>query len=158
MALGRMYRATFSKVAVTAAQDLFEVNAPSDSVVIIHGFKISQSSDVGDAQEEILNLLMKKGATTSGSGGTTPTASPNQTGTPAYGGTVEANNTTKATSGSIITNGSDGPNVRIGKDVIFTPEDRIVLSPSERFTLELVDAPADSLTVSGEITFEELGG
>lgn len=158
MVIGRMYRAVFSKVTVSAAQDFFEVNAPSDSVVIIHGFKLSQSSDVGDAQEEILNLLLKKGMSTSGSGGSTVTPTVNQTGNPAFGGTVEANNTTKSTGGSPINNGSESMNVRAGTAVIFTPEDRIVLSPSERFALELVDAPADALTVSGEITFEELGG
>lgn len=155
---GRMYRTTFSKVAVTAAQDLFEVTGPSDAVTRIHGWGIGQSSDVKDAEEEILNIALKSGATTSGSGGTTPTPVPNSLGDVAYGGTVEANNTTKATSGTIVMHDPREVNVRVGIDVLYEPEDRKDLSPSARLTLELIDAPVDSLTMSGYIIFEEIGG
>src|SRR3990167_685774 len=55
--MGRMYSATFDQVAVTAAQDLFEINAPADAAVIVHGFEISQSSEFGDAADEQLILL-----------------------------------------------------------------------------------------------------
>lgn len=158
MHLGRKYTATFSKVTVTAAQDLFEVNAPADAVVVILGWGFSQSSDVGDAAEEILNILVKTGATTSGSGGTTPTAVPRQLGDAAFGGTVEANNTTKATSGTIVVHDSQGMNVRTGVDRLYIPEDQIVVSPSGRLTIELVDAPTDALVMSGYVSFAEIGG
>ncbi len=156
--LGRMYRATFSKVAVTAAQDLFEVVAPSDAAVIIHGFNFGQSSDVGDAAEELLNIAVKSGQTTSGSGGSTPTPVPNSLGDAAFGGTVEANNTTKASAGTIVTHDVREMNVRVGIDVIYAPEDRKVISPGTRATIELIDAPADSLTMSGALILEEVGG
>ena len=54
--MGRMYSATFELVAATAAQDLFEINAPADASVVVHGVWLSQSSDVGDAASEMLNI------------------------------------------------------------------------------------------------------
>lgn len=153
-----IYTAVFSNVAVTAQQDLFELVAPADAVVAIHAIEIAQTSEVGDAQEEGLSLLLKSGQTTSGSGGTTPTAIPRTLGQAAFGGTVEVNNTTKATAGTIVTHYSWAWNVRGEFVRIFTPECRPTMVPSRRCTLELATTPADSITVSGTIVFEELGG
>jgi hypothetical protein len=153
-----MYTAQFNGVAATAQQDLFELVAPADAVVVIHIVEISQSSEVGDAQEEGLSLLLKSGQTTSGSGGSTVTPVPVELGSPAFGGTCEANNTTKATAGTIVTHGAWAWNVRGPFTLIWTPETRPILSPSRRATLELATTPADSITLSGTITFEEIGG
>lgn len=156
--MGRIYTAQFNGVSVTAQQDFFEVVAPADAVVIIREIEISQSSDVGDAAEEGLSILLKAGATVSGSGGSTPTAVPNELGDAAFGGTVEANNTTKANTGTIVTKRASVWNNRI--PWLYHPEerDRIVISPSARFTVELATTPADALTCNGTITFEEIGG
>jgi hypothetical protein len=156
--MARMYTAQFTSVAVTAAQDLFEIVAPADAVVEIHEICISQSSDVGDAAEEGLSVLWKSGATVSGSGGSSVTPEPLEFGNPAFGGTCEANNTTQANTGTIVTHHAWNWNIRIPMQVIFTPETRPILSPSRRATLELVAAPADSLTMSGYIVFREIGG
>lgn len=150
--MGRMYSATFEEVSVSAAQDLFEINAPSDAVVVIHGLEISQSSDTDSEQ---LNLLIHRGST-SGSGGTTPTASPLEVGDPAFGGTVEANNTSQSTEGTILH--SAAFNVLNGYLWIPTPECRPVISPSGRLIVELQTAPGDALTMSGVIYLEEIGG
>jgi hypothetical protein len=158
MVLGRVYRSYFSKVAVTAAQDLFEIVSPADSTVALLGWGIGQSSDLGDAAEEILNIAVKSGQTVSGSGGSSPTVNPNSLGDAAFGGTVEANNTTKANTGTIATHDVREVNIRTGLDVYYIPEDIKLLSPSARLTLELIDAPADSLTMSGYIIFAEIGG
>lgn len=153
--MGRMYSATFEEVAVTAAQDLFEINAPSDAVVVVHAVHVSQSSDAGDAQSEQLNVLIHRGST-SGSGGSTPTAAPLSLGDPAFGGTVEANNTSQSTEGTQLH--SETFNVMAGLSIIWTPETRPVISPSGRLIIELQTAPADSLTMSGTVYFEEVGG
>lgn len=150
--MGRIYSATFEEVSVTVAQDLFEINAPADAIVVIHGFEISQSSDT---DSEMLNLLVHRGGT-SGSGGTTPTASPLEVGDAAFGGTVEANNTTPGTEGTILH--SAAFNVLNGYIWVPTPECRPVLSPSGRLMVELQTAPADALTMSGTAYFEEIGG
>lgn len=160
--MGRMYTAQFSAVAVTAAQDLFEIAAPADAVVVIHEWGIFQTSDVGDAQEEILRLETTRGvgAVTSGTGGTAPTAQPIQDGDAAFGGTVEVNNTTRmaAGSGTLETLAQHGWNVRVPFEKIYTPQQMPVISPSNRWTLALPGAPLDSLTVSGYVVFEEIGG
>jgi hypothetical protein len=147
-----MYSATFEEVAVSAAQDLFEINAPADSIVVVHALEISQSSDVDN---ENLNLLMHRGST-SGSGGSTPTASPMEVGDAAFGGTVEANNTSPSTEGTILH--SAAFSVLAGYSYVWTPEARPVISPSGRLNIELQTTPADALTMSGTIYFEEIGG
>ena len=156
--MGRIYTVQFSGVAVTAQQDLFELVAPADAVVAIHDIHLSQLTEVGDAAEEELLLLLKSGQTTSGSGGTAPTAVPKELGDAAFGGTVEVNNTTKASLGTIVTHYPWHWNVRVPFDKIFTPETRPILSPSRRATLELATTPADSITMAGSMTFEEIGG
>lgn len=157
--MGRIYTAQFNEIAVTALQDLFEIVAPADAVVIIHDFLIAQRTDFGDAQAEIMGVILRSGQTTSGSGGASITPAPINLGDAAFGGTVERNNTIKASAGTIVTHYSGAWNIRMPLREIFTPETRPVLSPSRRATLELIGtAPADSLTMSGTITFEEIGG
>lgn len=156
--MGRIYTVPFAAVAVTAQQDFFEIVAPADSVVLVHDICLTQVSEVGDAQEEGLALLFKSGQTTSGSGGTAPTPIPRELGDAAFGGTAEVNNTTKASAGTIVTHHAWNWNIRMPFEKIFTPEARPVLSPSRRATLELATTPADSITISGFMTIEEIGG
>jgi hypothetical protein len=150
-----MYSAVFESVAVTAAQDLFEIVAPSDAALRIHSFSLGQSSDAGDAESEQLNVLVHRGST-SGSGGTTVTPSPLSLGDAAFGGTVEANNTTQSTEGTFLD--ARCFNVMAGLEVIYTPESWIEVSPGGRLIIELQNAPADSLTMNGRVVFEEIGG
>lgn len=153
-----LYSAQFNGVAVTAQQDLFEIAAPADCIVVIHQILIAQTTEVGDAQEEGLSILVKRGATTTGSGGSTPTPAPLEFGNATAGSTVKVNNTTKATAGTIVTLHADSWNVRSSLLILPAPELRIVLSPSQRLTVELATTPADSVTMNGTLYFEEIGG
>lgn len=159
MANGRVYTAVFNAVAVTAQQDFFEITSAADAITEILEIHLSQSTEVGDAMEESLNILMKSGATSTGTGGTqaiTPT--PHTLGDPAYGGVVDINNTAKASGGTIVTHYAWNWNVRVPFDVIFTPETCKILAPSARLTVELATTPADSITMSGYMVFQEIGG
>lgn len=160
--MGRMYVAEFANVAVTAQQDFFEVAAPADAIVVIHSWALYQDTEVGDAAEEGLQVLEKRGegSVTSGLGGSTPTARPLEKGDPAFGGTVEANNTTKMAvgTGAIVGQGAYAWNVRVPLERVYTPEERRVVSPSDRWTLELAKTPTDSITMSGWVIVEEVGG
>lgn len=160
--MGRKYTAQTNGVAVTAQQDFIEILAPTDAVVIVHDIEISQTSDAGDAQEEMLSIKMVRGvgSVTSGSGGTTPTPQPIEDGDAAFGGTTEMNNTTKMVvgSGTLETLAAWAWNVRIPFQKIFTPETRPVISPGNRLTVELATTPADSITCNCTVTFEEVGG
>lgn len=155
---GRVYSTEFSGSAQTTQVDFFEIVAPSDAVVEILEFHLSQTSEVSDAQEEMLLVQVKTGASTSGSGGSSGTAVPRQAGDAAFGGTVEYCNTTKASSGTIVTHLSTGWNIRVPLDVIFTPETTIIVSPGVRLTVELGTTPGDSITFAGYIVYREIGG
>lgn len=157
---GRRYRVQVTGVTVSAAQDLFEILSAADSVTLVHALHIGQTSDVGDAQEEILSILVKRGigSVTSGSGGSSPTPQPDADGDAAFGGTVEANNTTKMATGtgSIEQVGALAWNVRIPEEKPFLRP--FVISPSNRLTFELESAPGDALTVNLTLELEEIGG
>lgn len=155
---GRVYTAQFNAVAVTAQQDFFEIVAPADASVRITEIHLSQVSEVGDAAEEGLAVLLKRGQTVSGSGGSAPTPVPLSAGDAAFGGTTEANNTTKANTGTIVTIGAWNWNIRVPLDIYFPPDAQPIISPGIRATIELATTPADSITISGYIVFEEVGG
>lgn len=153
-----IYSAVFGGVAVSAIQDLFEITAPADAAVLIHEIKIGQSSDYGDSEAEGLRVQLTRGHGTSGSGGSAVTPTPLEAGFAAAGSTVEANNTTQASAGTPVVLYEDAFNAQIGWHYLPTPEARIVLSPSALFVVELPVAPADAVTMSGTMIFEEIGG
>ncbi len=159
-----VFSAAFSAVAITAAQDLFEIVAPSTSRVRLLEIDIGQYSDFGDAQAEILSIAIWRGHTTSGSGGSTVTpANLNPYGAVAAS-TVEANNTTVATtSGTRLW--ATGWHVQAG--FLWSPVEHaprgviafrrhIVIKPSQRLVIRIT-APNDSITTNGSILFEEIG-
>jgi hypothetical protein len=154
--MGQMYSVTFDAVATTAQSDLFELNVASTRAVRLHSVFVGQSSDFGDAQSELLKLQIIIGHATSGSGGSAPTPSP-LAGGPASASTVEANNTTIASTGTTKTLHQDTWNVMVPYQYRPTPEERLEFAPSSRVVIRL-PAPADSLTLSGTMVFEEIGG
>lgn len=158
--MGRMYTAQVNGVSASAAQDVFELLATATQLIIIHSIFIGQESDEGDAQAELLGVLIKRasGSYTSGSGGSTPTAVPHRFSDTAFGGTVEANNTTQAAAGSgaLTTISAETWNVQAGWYYTPTPEERIVLNPSQALVVS-IPAPADAITLSARITFEVEG-
>jgi hypothetical protein len=159
--MGRMYTTKFKGVAITAAQDLFEILAASGKGIFIHGFALSQSTEEGDAQSEMLQLTTNRGvgSVTSGSGGSTDTPNPIQDADSNSGATVEINNTTRMVVGSGTLEELEVHcwNVQIPYIFWYTPETRPYVAPGNRWTLELEDAPADSITASGTVWFEEHG-
>jgi len=160
--MGRIQIAEFEDVAITAAQDLFEILCASTGIIEIHAVELGQTSDVGDAAEEILELEFVRGdgTVTSGSGGSTVTPQPKDNGDSAPAATVEANNTTRMVVGTGVLDpqGKETWNVRIPYSKIWTPELRPLITPGDRWTFSLNDAPGDSLTCSAAVYFEEKGG
>lgn len=157
------HTAGFKAVAITAAQDLFEVRAPTAGIFIVHGFSLYQTTDLADAAEEILRLTTNRGngSVTSGSGGSSATAHVKQRGAQALasGGAVEVNNTTVLAAGSgTLLNDIEhfGWNIRIPMMHWWTPESRPIILPTDYWTLELEAAPADSITASGTIYLEQI--
>lgn len=157
---GMQYTASFSSVAVSAAQDLFEILVPSDACLVLTMLEVTQSSEEQDAQDEQLPVSIRRvtGSPTSGSGGSTPTPAPLQGGYAASGVTCEANNTTQLSGGTNTVAHKLSFNVRNGLLYMPLPENRIVISPSTRLLVELESAPADEVTMDGSITWLEIGG
>lgn len=153
MPQGRIYTASFTAIAVTAVQDLFELTAPSSGIAIVHSVRIGQYSDAGDAEAELKPINLVRYAA-SGSGGSAVTPTPHQVGHAASGVSCERNNTTQGTTPTVVF--SDVFNIRAGWLYVPTPEERFVIPPSGIFAVELPVAPSDSLTMAGSITFEEI--
>ncbi len=153
----RTYTVQFTGVAVTAQQDFFEVVAAAGKPLRILALHLAQSTEVGDAAEEGLSILIERGHTTSGSGGSAPTPVPINATNTAAGFTSEVNNTTKATAGTIVVLHADVWNVRVPFVLQWTPETAPEVIGGGRLTVELATTPIDSITVSGTLYVQELG-
>lgn len=150
--MGRIYTTSFQAVAVTGAVDFFELLAPSTGMLRILSCRIGQNTEEADAQAEMLQIQITRYAT-SGSGGSTPTENPHQVGHAATAVTTEANNTTQGGTPTVIL--ADAFNVQIGWYYQPPPEEQIWVPPSGIIAIESPDTPADSITFSGSVTYEE---
>lgn len=154
--MGRFYTASFDNIGVSAAQDLWGIATAATTSLILHGVIVGQSSDYGDAAAEGLRILIIRGATTVGSGGSAVTPSPNPPGGAAASSTVRRNDTTAATGGSPLTMVADAFNIQAGYQLWLPPEVRIIVAPSSRLVVNLPAAPTDVIQVSSTIFFEEV--
>ena len=155
--MGRMYSIPFEAVAVSAAQDLWEVLAASGKNFTLHEIVVGQSSDAGDTAAEMLGISIKRWiGGTSGSGGGTVTPAKHDTNDAAAGATAEINNTTQAVAGggSLTTVRSECFNIQGGYQYLPAPEQRITFLAAERCVVS-VTLPADALTMSGTMVIEE---
>lgn len=154
----RVYTVEFEATAVTAAVDLFELTPGDDKPLEVLGLFLSQSSDVGDAAEEILRYRVIRGHTTGGSGGGAPTPRPLQRGDAAAGFTAETCNTTIASVGSPINLHSGAFNIRVGEALWLPDQCEWGVSQGDTtLVVRLMAAPADSLTMSGTLYVREQG-
>lgn len=154
--MGQKFAAFATAVASPAAiWDAFEFNTSSTKSTIIHSMYIGQTSDMGDAVAEGLTVQLITGHATSGSGGSTVTPNPTGGGGTA-GGAFETNNTTIASTGTPLTRHADVWNEQLPYQYRPTPEERIELPISTRLVCR-ISAPADAITVTWTIIFEEIG-
>lgn len=153
-----IHAANFDAQAVTTATDMFECTPAADRPAIIYGLALLQTTDLGDAAEEVLRIGIYRDAT-AGSGGTanteyvytnvaagvTPTMATRSLGTASTGGTLI----------DII-----GWNIRIPLLWVPIPEMRPkfsnIAAEGPTSTFRLIAAPADSITVSGVLYWGEI--
>jgi hypothetical protein len=152
--MGSIHAVAFSAVAVAAAQDVFEIVAPADRMVTVREVRLGQSSDAGDAQAELIALTIVRGHTTAGSGGAPVTPAALRSGDAAANASIARNNTTLAQNGSAATLLADAWNVQMPYVYRADADARIIVAPGERLVVR-IGAPADALTVSGTLVFEE---
>lgn len=157
--LARSYTATINVAAHTAQLDVFELLAGTGKPIVLLGIEFGQTTELGDSQDEVIPLVLKRvtGAPTSGSGGSTVTPTPCLPNDTASGATLETGNTTKLTGGTSVEVGRIAWNVRAGAVYLPIPEKRVVIAAGDRLVLEEVGTPADSITGPvGELSFAEL--
>jgi hypothetical protein len=152
---GRIYSIVFTDIAVSAAQDLFEIATPAATGVNLLGLMVGQSSDYGDAQAEGARVLVIRGATTTGSGGASVTPVQMMPGTGASVCTCKRNNTTAATGGTPVQVHNDAFNIQSGYQFWWTPETTPRVAPSSRIVVNLPAAPTDAIQMSATLIFEE---
>jgi hypothetical protein len=160
--MAREYTVSFDNVTVSAAQDLFNLQAAANKPIRIVAVKLNNvggTADAGDAQEELLRISYKRlaSAVTNGSGGTAPTPAKLDSNDAAAGLTARVNDvTTRATSsGATTVIDPDGFNVRIPYLWVPTPEARIEAVNGEALIIGLETAPADAISLSGTVYVEE---
>lgn len=156
--MGAVYTVHLAPTAITVAADLIELAPADDRPVVVHGFRVWQTTDLGDAAEEIIGLSWVRGNATSGSGGNTGVAVTSKDPRAAAAGcAAETANTTAASTGTPLTVYSTGWNVRAPLEVVFTPEQRIKCDQAQTLlVLRMLAAPADSLTIGCSVDIEEI--
>jgi len=157
--MGRVYSATFQNgtILTTGTLDIFEVRPAANKPIIIHAIFLGQTSEIQDAEEQILRYSLVRGNTTSGSGGGTPTPQPMDVNSAAAGAGVDTMNTTAASAGTAVNVYSDAFNIRTGLQLIFTPEMRPRVQNTAFIVMRLGAQPSKQITgVNGTIVFEEM--
>ena len=150
--MGRMYSASFAEVAVTAQQDLFQIEAVTVPA-IIHAVYLSQSTDVGDAAAESLSILIRR--VTDALTNVTAEAQLD-TGDAAALADLNVNDTTELVTGAANVH-AEAWNIAMPFVYLPPPELRIVVPVGDVVVVNLNTTPADSITMSGTMYFEEIG-
>lgn len=154
-----IYGAEINASAVTTATDLFQITPVADRAVLIYSLVLGQTTDLGDAAEEILLIGLFRDVT-AGSGGTAETeyGYSNAAISNASSAAVLTLNSSISTGGTLI----DIIPWNIRMPLIWEPipELRPKLSnlaaegPAHSF--RLLAAPTDSITISGVLKWAEL--
>ena len=160
----RIYRLPLVATAVTAAAiDLAEINPNTSQMLKLLGVRLGQSTELGDAQDEELIVSLVTGFSTGGSGGVgSTTAVPDDVGDSAFGGTCKTFSTTQAVSGTTVTRVL-GTWKLIGGEFLWLPVPLTenpggIWIPYNTRAVIRIPAPADSVTIAGEVIFGTVGG
>jgi hypothetical protein len=159
-----MYRVpfTFTMTNANGDVDLVSLVPADDKPIRLTGWLLGQTSEVGDIQEEDLQITVRHMTATvsAGSGGAAVTPVPNRPGTDAAAGfTARAGDTTVST-----TSGTDTVMERLGWNERNTPWERWIpeeLRPraaqGESLVLRNETTVADDVVIAGTLFVEEEG-
>lgn len=153
------YTVTFSAVAISAVQDLFELKPGSTRTIRLWSICGVQTTDITSAESEVLRITVSRHGSgyTSGSGGTAPTPQPMSTAGRAALFTAEVNNTTQASGGTPLTLFEFGWQILSPLDwaAPVPPEGKPTALSAEALVIKMT-APADSITTSMTALVEEI--
>jgi hypothetical protein len=151
-----IYKVPFNATLVSAA-DLVEIYATSAQPLVVLGYSVWQTSDVGDAAEEIIEFSFQTGNTAAGTGGSSVTPRNVWSNGPAASFTALSFNAVAASGGSAVERGRWGMNIRVPLVEKFIESEQIGLASGTRGVLRLISTPGDSLTFRGELLVQEIG-
>jgi hypothetical protein len=152
--MGRIYSVSFTEVGVTAQQDLFQLEAVTVPA-ILHAVYLSQSSDLGDASSEGLSILVRRVTDTVPSPYTTAEAL--DPGSATASTIANVNDITELVTGASNIH-TEAWNILTPFIYLPPPELRPVVKIGDVITVNLNTTPNDSITMSGTLYFEEIGG
>ena len=155
MAVGRMYSVSFSDVAVVAAQDLINLTATAGMAIEILRIDGGQRS-LTAGESKPIKLVRNLATVTAGSGGTAPTPVKLNNGDAAATFTARANDTTAQTGTTSSILFSSGFEFLNGYFKVWTPDERLVIAPSQGFAVNLPTAPSASTLMSFSVLVREL--
>ena len=157
--VGVTYSAPMDALAFTTATDVFEFTPAADRAMVLLGMRLGQTTDLGDAAEEVLRIGLYRDVTAGATGtALTEVAYGNAAASAAVSAAVVANRGTASTGGTLIDIISW--NIRIPLEWFPIPELRPKFSnlaaegPVSSF--RLLAAPTDSITVSGALYWVEV--
>ena len=150
--MARMYTVSFTEVAVSAQQDLFQLEANTIPVTI-HGVMLSQSSEEGDSAAENLSIIIATITDAITDDLATVQADP---GDATQLADVAINETSELTTG-IATYHSEVWNIALPFIWMPPPEMRLIIKVGEAMVVNLNNTPTDSITMSGTMYFTEAG-
>lgn len=161
-----VYTVSFANVTANNADgnfDFFEIDPAADKPVELIAIFIGNSSDFGDAQEEILQWSIRRfsGGTFTSGGELSTTAVALDPSDGAASGAYEAfnsNGSVASTSGTAVIIHQDAFNVRTGLQVIFPPEMRPKCdgASNSAMVVRCDSTVADDIVLSGTIYVREL--
>lgn len=154
----RSYTVTLAPTAIAVATtDLIAVRAATDIPIKIRALRVWQTSDFGDAQDEVVTLQLVRGNTTAGSAGSAFTPVPNDKKDSAASFTARVGDTTAASAGTTDIPYQTGWNVRAPLEIILTEEMMPRGDQGGGFiVLRFGAAPVDSLTIGASLTVWEV--
>lgn len=154
--MGDVYTINVASIAVTGSVDLFEITPADDRALSVHALFVGQTSDVGDAAEEILQYQVIRGYTATGSGGTAPTPRSLKRNSQTASFTAKALNQVLASGGTPHIIHADTFNIRVGLPLILPPEMRWEVTQGDTLlVVRLISVPADALTAVATLYVEE---
>lgn len=160
----RVYALPINGGSITAANgdyDLWYVAPADDKPVRFLGFFLGQTSELGDAAEELLGIQVIRGHTTVGSGGSAVTAKApvNMSSGSNFGFTGRVMDSVVASAGTTTIEFSDTMNVRTGYKHFWTPETAPAASQAHTtMVVRMITTAADDITgVNGVLYVQELG-
>ncbi len=150
--MARYYSLSFTEVAVTAQQDLFQLEALTVPLRLCAVY-LSQSTDVGDAASEGLSILIRR-VTDAVTNDVAEVLL--DTGDGAANADLAINETTELVTGASTIH-SEAWNILMPFVYLPPPELRPLAVIGDVITVNLNTTPADSITLSGTCYFEEQG-